>query len=119
MAANLVLLTLDRQDFTTLERAAKAGDEAAIAQLSSWWEDYRESVVSCFLCDNDVSWPINSCLLPDPMAPTKLICAPLCLSCVELPRVIKLSRWLKLLKQIYRARTGKRCPAFHFTRPRR
>jgi hypothetical protein len=113
---SLQLLTVDRAELSRLQALAKAGDTDADSALSGWWDDV--DMVACFLCDAAVPPPINSLILPDIENPKLALIAPVCLDCYALPTLLRTGRALRMLKALYRARTGKRALGFHFTHKR-
>jgi hypothetical protein len=79
------------------------------------WEPYKDEEVPCWLCDRPVYYPPFNFFVPDPndKAQTKLLVCPLCPACHDLPKQLKAARSFKLLKKMYKARTG-RPLVFHF-----
>ena len=47
--SELVILLVSRTSFESIHKAAAKGDEAALHELETLWNDYDE--VPCFLCD--------------------------------------------------------------------
>jgi hypothetical protein len=110
--AELVVLSLDRVEFLALHRTAAQGNRAAIEAIASIWAPYRETELACFLCDraapNDpVTGLPRALMLPENQVYEKLIAAPLCQDCFDLPLMLRLSRCLKVLKKMYSKKTGK------------
>jgi hypothetical protein len=106
--AELIVLNIDRAEFTALHRAASQGDRDAIHAIAGWWKEYEDKELACFICDGPVTQrPIPSQVLPENGDSSKLIAAPLCKICFELPPMLRLSRALKVLKRMYSAKNGK------------
>jgi hypothetical protein len=78
MAAELILLTLDRDWLLALHKRAQQGDQEAIASIAATWNDYKDREIACFICDQpvDQSTPICMQILPEYNDDTKLIGAP-------------------------------------------
>src|SRR4051794_26497993 len=116
--AELVLLSLNRLEFNLLHKRACKGDESAVHAIESIWQAYNDSELECFLCGNVVlQRPIFTQVLPEHNDHSKLIAAPLCAGCRDLPSLVRLNRCILLLKKMYGARSGKQV---HFTfAPRR
>src|SRR5262249_28753989 len=53
-------------------------------------------------------------LLPDPENRMLALIAPVCPACLALPQMMRTERALRMLKVLYRAKTGKRALGFHF-----
>jgi hypothetical protein len=71
------------------------------------WADYEDRELACFLCDDPVAdRPPFAQVLPDG-AYEKLIAAPICERCRQLPNTVRLSRCFRILKRMHAARTGK------------
>lgn len=104
----LILLSLSRPDFIKLHNAHLSGDKQATDTLKNMWADYehRDDLV-CFICDRPANRPIVCQILPENRVYEKLIAAPLCQRCFDLPNAVRLSRALKVLKKMYSAQTGK------------
>ena len=105
--AELVLLTFDRAAFGQVHKAASKGDEAALREMEHLWDDYAACVIECFLCGAVTENPPFSMTMPERNNDSKVIIAPLCTACGDLPRMIRLNRTLKLLHKMW-GRGGKR-----------
>ena len=110
----LALLTLDRQEAVRLHRAREKSDADALAFfVHVWdayvhlWDAYKDSGLPCFLCDNDVEFPPHSEIAGDTADRDKVVAAPLCARCRQLPKMVKWGRCLKLLRAMHKARTGR------------
>lgn len=108
--AVLDLKSIARAAFNDLDRRARNGDQEARDWLREIWDG--ADPVACFLCDvhidgehavNGKPWPM---ILPE-TTNDELIIAPLCRACGALPKMIRMSRCLRLLRAMHRARTGK------------
>ena len=106
--AELILLSLSRQEFTQLHKSYVRGDQQAGEALKHLWDGYEErDDLACFICDELASHPIVCQVLPENRIYEKLIAAPLCQRCFDLPNMVRLSRALRILKRMYCAQTGK------------
>jgi hypothetical protein len=76
--------------------------------LTGLWEQYEGRQLACFICDQQIDYfaPFTM-LLPEPSSRDKLIGAPLCAECRDLPQMVRWHRCLKLLRQMHKAQTGK------------
>jgi hypothetical protein len=104
--AELVLLNLNRIEYTRLyQRATQQHDPDAAEALRHLWDEVDKEL-ECFVCSALVERPIWSQILPD-INDDQLIAAPLCGKCRELPGNLRQSRSLRVLKRMLSARTGK------------
>jgi len=105
----LVLLSFSRAEFVSLHRAAtRDGDLDAVQAIESVWDEYQGRELACFLCHGVAAKPPYTMVLPDPIQErAKLIGAPLCPTCRDLPDMVRWGRCLKLLTKMHKARTGK------------
>ena len=106
----LLLLSFSRSEFRRLHRLAMKGDEDAIQQIESVWDEHRdrEIEIECFLCQAVIIEPRPFCMvLPDPSADHELIGAPLCSICRDLPTLVRWHRCLKLVSKMGKARSGR------------
>ena len=99
--AELVLLTFERRAFDAMHRAALRGDAAALREMEGLWDEYRDAGVACFLCDAVAEHPPFSMMLPEHADPSRLIAAPLCAACRDLPKMVQLNRCIRLLKRMW------------------
>jgi hypothetical protein len=105
--AELILLSLQRAEFLAMHRAGLNGDQSAARALVKLWADYNDRELACFLCDAPVERPVATQVLPENHDDAKLLAAPLCERCRDLPPMLRLSRCLKVLKRMYSARNKK------------
>jgi hypothetical protein len=126
----LILLTLDRDEFLALHKRAAAGDRQAIEAIADLWEG-TETV--CFLCDEPArpagsSEPVFTHVLPDVDngrgGVAQLLAVPLCPGCRDLPPTVRWSRSLRVLKRMWSARLSaergrKKTVTFQFNRTQR
>jgi hypothetical protein len=104
----LVLLSFSRSEFARANKLALQGDEAAIQQIESVWDEYQGRSLACFLCNHETAHPPFTMMLPDPVQErAKLIGAPLCSACRDLPAMVRWGRCLKLLTKMEKARSGR------------
>jgi hypothetical protein len=105
-APELILLSFSRAEFVSLHRAALKGDEEAVQAIETMWDDYRDRPVECLLCATECRHPWFTMMLPDHVH-AKLVAAPLCPTCRDLPTMVRWHRCLKLIGKMHSARTGK------------
>jgi hypothetical protein len=121
--AELLLLNLQRDWFLSLHKRALRGDQEAIALIAALWNEYDQEL-PCLISDQPVdrSTPICTQVLPEfsdgKGDDNKLIGAPLCMVCRELPQAVRWSRSLKILHRMFSAKTGKNI-RFHFNQSQR
>jgi len=112
----LVLLNFSRTEVTQLHRAAWKGDEGAVSEFATIWEPYKGQSRACFLCSAEAEWEGDQApftmMLPEPGVWEKLIAAPLCATCRDLPKMVRWNRCFVLLKRMHKAKTGKQA---HFS----
>jgi len=118
----LTLLSIDRAAFMRIHKRVEHGELEAALAVAKLWADYPPAAeLECFLCSKpcgNADYPLAppfSIVLPeyDPrFTASKLIAAPLCLSCAAIkPPALRFARCLSLLKKMAKAR-GKPV-AFH------
>jgi hypothetical protein len=96
----MVTQTLFKHEWDSLVRLAGKGEKWAAEQIEHLWDGHREKHVPCFMCNRRVGWPIFTQILPDSDHPSKLIAAPLCATCRELPTMTRWHRCLKILRDL-------------------
>ena len=109
MPAELVLLSFSRAEFRALHKAATAGDEQAVQQIDSIWEEYKDREIECFICGRECEHPPFALMLPEPNSGAQVIAAPLCPACRDLDPMRRWGRALKLLGKMHQAKTGRQC----------
>jgi hypothetical protein len=98
----LVLLTFDRGQFEALHRAAGKGNEAALGDLLAPWAPYKDTELECFICGGLVTErPPFVTMLPERDDRSKVIAAPVCTNCHDLPKLVRLHRAFTLLKKMW------------------
>lgn len=112
----LILLSLDREWFLATHKAAEAGDADAAQAVAALWDDQHAAgkELACFLCDQPVPLPVFSMVLPEYGTDQKLLAAPLCDACRDLPDMVRWSRSIKMLKKMWS--TKGRNVTFRFNR---
>src|SRR4051812_482283 len=111
----LLMLSLP---ITEVEARIKLPLDAATAEwCAAWRAQYPDIAESrCMLCDQIVPTPPRLLILPDYIEPQNRLLVPLCELCCNRPTMYKYGRALKMLKAMYKTRTGKNLN-FHFTPP--
>jgi hypothetical protein len=95
-----VLLTFDRGQFEALHRVAGKGNESALGDLLAPWEPYKDTELECFICGGLVTErPPFVTMLPERDDRSKVIAAPVCTNCHDLPKPVRLHRAFTLLKK--------------------
>lgn len=112
----LVLLSFDRREFNALHRAATKGDEAALRDIESIWDGYADREVECFLCGEIAAHPPFSMMLPERAEPSKIIAAPLCVACRDLPKMVRLNRVTKMARRVFARRAKQLHYSFNVSR---
>jgi hypothetical protein len=105
--AELVLLPFDRAEIATLHRASINGEPEAVRFFETLWQDYRDKVLVCFLCDRVIpewEFPPHCAIVGDIADPRKGVGWPLHECCRDLPQK---QRCMRLLRAMHKARTGK------------
>lgn len=82
------------------------------------WDDYSDRDIECFLCGGVCENPPFSLTMPERNNERRVIIAPLCPACRDLPKMIRLNRTLKLLRKMW-GRNGKRVQFTFGTQRRR
>ena len=92
-----------------VEQRLRLPAEAATREWCAAWREQCPGVAEtvCFLCDRPVEMPPRSLILPDYVEPRNRLMAPLCEPCCALPTMTKYGRATRLLRKMYKARTGK------------
>jgi len=104
---SFLLLSFNRAEFRRLHKAATQGDEPSLQEIEAIWQPYRDRALECLLCGSETAHPPFCMMLPDPSNDLKLIGAPLCASCRDLPDMVRWHRPLKRLGKMHKAETGK------------
>jgi hypothetical protein len=107
----LVILSLDRAEVDATHKRARQGDEEAVRAFESLFDGYADRELACFICDKEAERPIFSLILPEHADPRKAVAVPLCHPCRDLPKMIRLSRAITLLRKMW-SKGGKQT---HFT----
>jgi hypothetical protein len=113
--AEFQFLSLDRAQFEPIWKAATGHDPdpEAVAAFREYWRQFDDMELVCFLCDREVKGsPLTAQVLPDLDRADRLLGAPLCEKCWQLPPMLRLNRCLRLLKRI-KSRPGRHI-AFQF-----
>jgi hypothetical protein len=102
MAAEPLLLNVEKAEFTKLFNDADRGDEAARDAIMHMWSDHADKEILCFICNSTECHPVHMQLLPerDPKS-TQLLCAAICIECRKLPIMLRQSRSLRILKRMW------------------
>jgi hypothetical protein len=108
--AVLDLKSITRTEFNSLDARRLAGDENAANWFRELWDGTDPP--ACFICDRAIEGEhaVNGrpCLIVLPeITNDDLILAPLCRGCRDLPTMVRMSRSLKLLRKMHKARTGR------------
>src|SRR3954469_12238487 len=105
----LLLLSLPTEQVEGLHRAN--ADPATAEIWRGLWREHHPAAEQtvCFICSAETPVPPSSLIVPDWLydASHKLI-VPLCRDCAARPTLVKYNRALKLVRELYKARTGKR-----------
>jgi hypothetical protein len=114
--AELVLLSLNRNWFVAVSRAAEKGDQAALDEIKSVWSKYENvEEIPCFVCDAPVTqWPPFMQVCPAYKSTTELIGCPLCSRCQSLPTQVRWAKVMRMWKRIWSERYKKNV-TFHRT----
>jgi hypothetical protein len=101
--AEPVLLSLSRSEWDSMYRLAYKGELWAADQIDALWDGYKDQPVPCFLCDHQCGWPVpNTLILPEHGDPRRVLAAPLCWECGELPQMVKFNRAIHILREMFR-----------------
>ena len=106
----LVLLSLSRVEFLAQTRAAEKGGKQAYAAVAALWDEYKDdTTLECFLCGTIIDYPHPpfSLLSPELNNNDKLIAAPWCSTCRDLPSQLRWHRALKMLGAMW-SKKGKK-----------
>jgi hypothetical protein len=110
--AQLVILSLPRNEAIAIDRAARRGDQDALIRLENLFTPYREEgrELACFLCGSALPPPperIYTNVLLDLTDAEKCVAIPLCPACGALPGPLKTGRILKIFRAMQKAKTVK------------
>jgi hypothetical protein len=112
------LLTLLKFEWTAMwKNAVLRGQQFAIDEIGALWNAYKDQhdagePLVCFICDRDCAFPPFTQILPD-RDKSKLIAAPCCDVCRELPTMVRLHRAMNVHKSMFY--DGKRQVHFDFS----
>jgi hypothetical protein len=101
----LVILTLDRDWFLHRHKAALNGDPESVEAIASLWDDYQDTELACFVCDEPAERPVFAQVLPAENH-HKLLATPLCERCPICPTMSGSAGALKSSRRCTRRAPG-------------
>jgi hypothetical protein len=105
--AELLIVNLDKLQFTVLHRAAARGDPQARDAVIHMFDEWRDREINCFLCNSADCQPPYAQILPE-RNDYQLLAVGLCIECRDLPVMQKMGRCLRALRKMWGTK------AFHF-----
>lgn len=101
MSEPIILSVPNTKEFWQVQRAAARGEPEAVNSMRGHWDEYQDHAIECFLCGEEVEWPISSMACPDRRNPGLVLLLPICLACEGLTFQQRWHRAGKILRAMW------------------